>query len=90
MNCNNKTKSKNIAMFKTIVCICVYFMLYHFRDAFLPEKIDNLQNKYLNKDSAFAESLQPNKLVPLPDSSRFKVTIKVSGLFNGEDSVSVR
>ena len=69
-------------MLKLIACICLFYMLYYFSSSLLPGKLDS---HALNiKDSASP------KVLPGQDSSRIKVVIKVSGLFNGEDSVSVR
>ena len=66
------------------------FTLYHFRAIILSDTFDSQKDKNLKKDSAIAENLHRNKLLHLPDSNRFKVVIKVSGLFNGEDSVGIK
>ena len=69
-------------MLKLIACISLFYMLYHFRSILLPGKLDS---HALNiKDSATP------KVLPGQDSSRIKVVIKVSGLFNGVDSVVVK
>lgn len=75
-------------MLKLIACICLCYMLYHFRASLFPGKFDG-HNCVLIKDSATVNARLP-KLLPGQDSNRFKVVIKVSGLFNGEDSVSVK
>ena len=72
-------------MLKTIGFIFLCCVLYYFRGIVLPDKFGNQKYDYHAKDST-----KPNKLLPMYDSNRFKVVIKVSGLFNGEDSVSVK
>ena len=72
-------------MLKTIGFIFLCWVIYHLRGTVLPGEFGNQK-----KDSASAESVNPNKLLPVADSNRFKVVIKVSGLFNGKDSVSIK
>ena len=75
-------------MLKIIGCIFLCYLLYHFRSSYIPGMQDD---RYKNsKDSAitFKDSLP--KLSSLQDSNRFKMVIKISGLFNREDSVVVK
>ena len=77
-------------MLKTIGFIFLCCVLYHFRGIVSSDKFGNHQRGYRNEDIATAEIVQQNKMLPVTESNCFKVVIKVSGLFNGEDSVSVK